>query len=290
LRAAEVASGAAVGCQSQLSAAAGAPARLRFAKRPNSPGFGSFALEACDSGLHGCGSWGLPVGGAERQSQLHAGALQGTSRSSWEPQSAGCGAVEPPARGAPERPPASAEGAAVPAGALEDGEPAARRRRVKGARVWVPGDRPPRAKPGLEPSSSSKEFQDHEKEAEVAAGQLTPASRDVLVSRQWAAAEVTAGQLVPESRDVLVARQRASAEVKPQAEPGRSEEPLLAYKGHAVAYVGRNLWCLDCFQAPGSAHRSWRTAGAKAPPCRRPWGMLSPDSLGRPRSSRAGPV
>ena len=150
------------GCQSQLSAAAGAPARLRFAKRPNSPGFGSFALEACDSGLHGCGSWGLPVGGAERQSQLHAGALQGTSRSSWEPQSAGCGAVEPPARGAPERPPASAEGAAVPAGALEDGEPAARRRRVKGARVWVPGNRPPRAKPGLEPSSSSKEFQDHE--------------------------------------------------------------------------------------------------------------------------------
>ena len=75
---------------------------------------------------------------------------------------------------------------------------------------------------------------------------------------QWAAAEVTAGQLVPESRDVLVARQRASAEVKPQAEPGRSEEPLLAYKGHAIAYVGRNLWCLDCFQAPGSAHRSWR--------------------------------
>jgi hypothetical protein len=33
---------------------------------------------------------------------------------------------------------------------------------------------------------------------------------------------------------------------------------LHAYKGHAVAFLGRNLWCLECFQAPGKAHRSWR--------------------------------
>ena len=33
---------------------------------------------------------------------------------------------------------------------------------------------------------------------------------------------------------------------------------LSAYKSHAVAFLGRNLWCLDCFQAPGKDHRAWR--------------------------------
>ena len=47
--------------------------------------------------------------------------------------------------------------------------------------------------------------------------------------------------------------------------------PLFAlqpYAVHKAAFVGRNLWCLDCFEVPGSAHRSWRhgrCGGAKPP-------------------------
>ena len=43
---------------------------------------------------------------------------------------------------------------------------------------------------------------------------------------------------------------------------------LQPYPQHKVAYVGRNLWCLDCFEVPRSAHRSWRhgrCGGAKPP-------------------------
>ena len=43
---------------------------------------------------------------------------------------------------------------------------------------------------------------------------------------------------------------------------------LQPYALHKVAHVGRNLWCLDCFEVPGSAHRSWRhgrCGGAKPP-------------------------
>ena len=47
--------------------------------------------------------------------------------------------------------------------------------------------------------------------------------------------------------------------------------PLFAlqpYAVHKAAFVGRSLWCLDCFEVPGSAHRSWRhgrCGGAKPP-------------------------
>ena len=43
---------------------------------------------------------------------------------------------------------------------------------------------------------------------------------------------------------------------------------LQPYAQHKVAFVGRSLWCIDCFEVPGSAHRSWRhgrCGGAKPP-------------------------
>ena len=33
---------------------------------------------------------------------------------------------------------------------------------------------------------------------------------------------------------------------------------LQPYMGHTIAFVGRSLWCLNCFEVPRSAHRSWR--------------------------------
>ena len=43
---------------------------------------------------------------------------------------------------------------------------------------------------------------------------------------------------------------------------------LQAYEGHAVAFAGRSLWCLKCFEVPRSAHRSWRhgRCGGVRPP------------------------
>ena len=43
---------------------------------------------------------------------------------------------------------------------------------------------------------------------------------------------------------------------------------LQPYKAHKVAFVGRSLWCLDCYEVPGSAHRSWRhgRCGGVRPP------------------------
>ena len=54
------------------------------------------------------------------------------------------------------------------------------------------------------------------------------------------------------------------------AEPPRFS--LQAYEGHAVAFVGRNLWCLKCFEVPRSAHRSWKhgRCGGVRPPTAMP--------------------
>ena len=53
-----------------------------------------------------------------------------------------------------------------------------------------------------------------------------------------------------------------------QPQPAR----LQAYEGHAVAFVGRSLWCLKCFEVPRSAHRSWRNGrcGGVRPPTAMP--------------------
>ena len=43
---------------------------------------------------------------------------------------------------------------------------------------------------------------------------------------------------------------------------------LQPYAQHKVVFVGRNLWCLDCFEVPRSSHRSWRhgrCGGARSP-------------------------
>ena len=47
---------------------------------------------------------------------------------------------------------------------------------------------------------------------------------------------------------------------------------LQPYLGHAVAFAGRSLWCLYCFEVPGSAHRSWRhgRCGGVRPPSAMP--------------------
>jgi hypothetical protein len=47
---------------------------------------------------------------------------------------------------------------------------------------------------------------------------------------------------------------------------------LQAYEGHAVAFAGRSLWCLKCFEVPRSAHRSWRNGrcGGVRPPTAMP--------------------
>ena len=61
----------------------------------------------------------------------------------------------------------------------------------------------------------------------------------------------------PAARRRLVSPQRVSA-----------FSVLRPYAQHKVAFIGRNLWCLDCFEVPRSAHRSWRhgrCGGAKPP-------------------------
>jgi hypothetical protein len=43
---------------------------------------------------------------------------------------------------------------------------------------------------------------------------------------------------------------------------------LPPYAQHKVVFVGRNLWCLDCFEVPRSSHRSWRhgrCGGSRSP-------------------------
>ena len=47
---------------------------------------------------------------------------------------------------------------------------------------------------------------------------------------------------------------------------------LQAYEGHAAAFIGRSLWCLKCFEVPGSAHRSWKhgRCGGVRPPTAMP--------------------
>ena len=47
---------------------------------------------------------------------------------------------------------------------------------------------------------------------------------------------------------------------------------LQPYASHKPAFVGRSLWCLDCFEVPGSAHRSWRhgRCGGPKPPTTMP--------------------
>ena len=47
---------------------------------------------------------------------------------------------------------------------------------------------------------------------------------------------------------------------------------LQPYAAHKPAFVGRSLWCLDCFEMPGSAHRSWRhgRCGGPKPPTTMP--------------------
>jgi len=51
--------------------------------------------------------------------------------------------------------------------------------------------------------------------------------------------------------------------------PARPGVPgLQPYCSHAVAFIGRSLRCLNCFQAPGRNFRSWRRGrcdGARAP-------------------------
>ena len=62
----------------------------------------------------------------------------------------------------------------------------------------------------------------------------------------------------------------AGSEASANAEPPRFS--LQAYEGHAVAFVGRNLWCLKCFEVPRSAHRSWKhgRCGGVRPPTAMP--------------------
>ena len=60
------------------------------------------------------------------------------------------------------------------------------------------------------------------------------------------------------------------------ADTGTAGPPLFArlqpYMGHVVAFAGRNLWCLNCFEVPRSAHRSWRhgRCGGVRPPAAMP--------------------
>ena len=67
----------------------------------------------------------------------------------------------------------------------------------------------------------------------------------------------------------------AASELHADAEPALGPSPLARlqpYMGHAVAYVGRSLWCLNCFEVPRSAHRSWRhgRCGGVRPPSTMP--------------------
>jgi hypothetical protein len=136
---------------------------------------------------------------------------------------------------------ADAGGGAAPAGALEEAEPAARRRRLDGARCWVPGDRRPRSQLGFGSAG--------------AAGVLpgVPSSSCASIAAAGPAEPVRSEREAQQCSPCFAARVDVKSQVKASLTAA-----LLAYKGHAAAHVGRNLWCLDCFQAPGSAHRSWR--------------------------------
>ena len=73
----------------------------------------------------------------------------------------------------------------------------------------------------------------------------------------------SAGEAAELQEEPAATRRRLSFE--PAVSPFFALQP---YALHKVAHVGRNLWCLDCFEVPGSAHRSWRhgrCGGAKPP-------------------------
>ena len=90
----------------------------------------------------------------------------------------------------------------------------------------------------------------------------------------------------PEAAAAASSLQSADAEIRCEAieEPGRKRRcvvpeavvspffSLRPYTSHKPAFVGRSLWCLDCFEVPGSAHRSWRhgRCGGPKPPMTMP--------------------
>ena len=90
----------------------------------------------------------------------------------------------------------------------------------------------------------------------------------------------------PEAAAAASSLQSADAEIRCEAieEPGRKRRcvvpeavvspffSLRPYASHKPAFVGRSLWCLDCFEVPGSAHRSWRhgRCGGPKPPMTMP--------------------
>ena len=79
-----------------------------------------------------------------------------------------------------------------------------------------------------------------------------------------------------QSSEALATNEAGELQEEPAARRRRLvDEPVVSpffalrpYAQHKAAFVGRSLWCLDCFEAPGSAHRSWRhgrCGGAKPP-------------------------
>ena len=90
----------------------------------------------------------------------------------------------------------------------------------------------------------------------------------------------------PEAAAAASSLQSADAEIRCDAieEPGRKRRcvvpeavvspffSLRPYASHKPAFVGRSLWCLDCFDVPGFAHRSWRhgRCGGPKPPMTMP--------------------
>ena len=50
---------------------------------------------------------------------------------------------------------------------------------------------------------------------------------------------------------------RRRAEVS-SVETGPAPFALRPYVGHSAVFVGRSLWCLKCFEVPGSTFQTWR--------------------------------
>jgi len=167
-----------------------------------------------------------------------------------------------------------ADGGAAPA------EPAAQRRRM-GAQCWVPGSRLPMLRVGPSECDPMEFVFDAGGAADAgsAAGGVGGLAAGSVVGAVAASGpgvpdagpgeDAEPGELdaVPGVSEVAVSSAPLLPGVHFSCLGGASPQhpqvvpcslPLQAYKGHAVAFVGRNLWCLDCFQAPGKAHRSWR--------------------------------
>jgi hypothetical protein len=83
-----------------------------------------------------------------------------------------------------------------------------------------------------------------------------------------AAAAVAPAALAAEGVGLVAACEPPAPRERPLSPCGVPVSLLQPYAQHKVVFAGRNLWCLDCFEVPGSSHRSWRhgrCGGSRSP-------------------------